>query len=150
MHLGADDLSVAAARRVGRRPARSSAPRPRALRRLATPSTQGADYLGCGPAFATPIKSAKAVIGPKGVAAVAAAAGPEVPVFAIGGIDESNVAQLTALGVRRACVIRAVVRGRRPRAGGAPPPCDAGLVTKVGGLGEFGLLERIRPYLSAG
>ena len=28
--------------------------------------------------------------------------------FAIGGVDESNVARLVALGVRRACVIRAV------------------------------------------
>ena len=42
------------------------------------------------------------------VAEIATAVGPAVPVFAIGGIDESNVAQLIAEGLRRVCVIRAV------------------------------------------
>jgi thiamine-phosphate pyrophosphorylase len=70
--------------------------------------------LGSGPAFATPIKSEKQVIGPEGVAAIAAMAGSKVPVFAIGGIDESNVAQLTAVGVGRACVIRAVADAPDP------------------------------------
>ena len=104
VHLGADDLSVAAARRaaagliIG-----ASASTPDAAR-VAVAS--GADYIGSGPAFATPVKTTKRVIGPRGVADVAAAV--DVPVFAIGGIEESNLAQLTALGVRRACVIRAV------------------------------------------
>jgi thiamine monophosphate synthase len=39
-----------------------------------------------------------------------------VPVFAIGGIDESNVAQLTAQGLHRACVIRAVAEAPDPEA----------------------------------
>ena len=68
----------------------------------------GADYIGCGPAFATPLKPQKVVIGPKGVVEVVEAIGPGVPVFAIGGIDESNAAQLTAAGIHRVCVIRAV------------------------------------------
>jgi thiamine-phosphate pyrophosphorylase len=66
----------------------------------------GADYIGSGPAFSTPVKQEKAVIGPAGIAAVTAAV--DVPVFAIGGIDESNLSQLTALGIHRACVIRSV------------------------------------------
>jgi thiamine-phosphate pyrophosphorylase len=37
-----------------------------------------------------------------------------VPVFAIGGIDETNLAQLTALGLRRVCVIRAVADAPDP------------------------------------
>ena len=76
----------------------------------------GADYLGSGPAFATPIKTEKRVIGPTGVAEIGAAVGVEVPVFAIGGIDETNVAELTALGLRRACVIRAVGEAHDPAA----------------------------------
>jgi thiamine-phosphate pyrophosphorylase len=50
-----------------------------------------------------------------------------VPVFAIGGIDESNVAQLTAAGIHRVCVIRAV--------GDAPDPESAArrLRTMLGG-----------------
>jgi len=107
VHLGLDDLSVAAARRVAgdRLIVGASASSPGAARAAVA---EGADYLGAGAAFATPIKSEKVVIGPGGVAAVASAAGPGVPVFAIGGIEEGNVAQLVAAGVRRVCVIRAV------------------------------------------
>ena len=42
--------------------------------------------------------------------------GPSVPVFAIGGIDASNIGQLTAAGVRRACVVRAVGEAPDPEA----------------------------------
>ena len=106
VHLGPDDLSLAAARRVAgdRLLIGASASTPQAARAAVS---DGADYLGSGPAFATPIKTEKQVIGPEGVAAIAAAAG-SVPVFAIGGIDETNLPHLTALGLRRACVIRAV------------------------------------------
>lgn len=112
VHLGPDDLTVEAARRVaGDLLIGASASTPAAA--LAAVHS-GADYIGCGPAFATPLKPQKAVIGPSGVAEVAAALDRSVPVFAIGGIDASNIAQLTAAGVRRACVIRAV--------GDAPDP----------------------------
>jgi len=101
VHLGPDDLSPKSARKV-------------AGDRLligVSASAAGAvppeaDYVGCGPAFTTPLKPHKGVVGPAGVAALASRIG--VPVFAIGGIDETNVGQLTALGVHRICVIRAV------------------------------------------
>jgi thiamine-phosphate diphosphorylase len=105
VHLGPDDLSVAAARRVAadRLVVGASASSPeRALEAVAA----GADYLGTGPAFATPIKAEKKVLGPEGVAAIAKIV--DVPVFAIGGIDASNIYQLIAAGLHRACVIRAV------------------------------------------
>jgi thiamine-phosphate pyrophosphorylase len=51
------------------------------------------------------------------VAEVANEVGPKVPVFAIGGIDASNLGQLTAAGVHRVCVVRAV--------GDAPDPESA-------------------------
>ena len=107
VHLGPDDLSIASARRIAgdRLLIGASASSPEAAQAAIA---EGADYLGSGPAFATPIKTEKQVIGPKGVAAIASAVGPGVPVFAIGGIDESNVAQLIAEGLRRICVIRAV------------------------------------------
>ena len=107
VHLGPDDLSIVSARRVAgdRLLIGASASSPEAARAAIA---NGADYLGSGPAFATPIKTEKQVIGSKGIAAIAAAAGPAVPVFAIGGIDESNVQQVVAAGLRRVCVIRAV------------------------------------------
>ena len=105
VHLGPDDLSVASARRVaGERLiiGASASTSERARDAVAA----GADYLGCGPAFATPIKAEKEVLGPDGIAAIARHV--EVPVFAIGGIDPSNIGRLTAAGLNRVCVIRAV------------------------------------------
>ena len=106
VHLGPDDLSIAAARRVAgdRLLIGASASTVDAGRHAVE---DGADYIGCGATFATPLKTDKRVIGPEGVAAVAKALAPTT-VFAIGGIDENNLSQLTELGIRRACVIRAV------------------------------------------
>ena len=113
VHLGPDDLSISAARRVagGSLLIGASASSPKSARAALA---DGADYLGSGPAFATPIKTEKKVIGPRGVAAIAAAVGPAVPVFAIGGINASNIAQLTAEGLHRACVIRAIADAPDP------------------------------------
>ena len=114
VHLGPDDLSIAAARRIAgdRLIIGASASTPR---RVNDAVEEGADYLGCGPAFSTPIKAEKKVLGPRRIAALSQVA--HVPVFAIGGIDRSNVSQLVAAGLHRACVIRAV--------GDAPDPEQA-------------------------
>ena len=110
-HLGPDDLSIGAARHLAHEGfligASTSAPD---TARSAV--SAGADYIGSGPAFATPVKKEKGVIGPAGVAGVAAAVG--VPVFAIGGIEAANVGRLTALGLRRVCVIRALADAPDP------------------------------------
>jgi thiamine-phosphate pyrophosphorylase len=113
VHLGDDDLSVAEARRLGGPDflVGASAATPDAARAAVT---AGADYLGAGPAFATPIKPAKPVIGPAGVAALQAAV--PVPVFAIGGVEPGNVAALVAAGIRRACMIRALAEAADPEA----------------------------------
>jgi thiamine-phosphate pyrophosphorylase len=114
VHLGPDDMSIGAARRLAPEGfligASASTPDAAQSARAA-----GADYIGSGPAFATPVKKEKTVIGPAGVAAVAAAVG--VPVFAIGGIEEANVAQLTALGLHRVCAIRALADAPDPEKG---------------------------------
>ena len=114
VHLGPDDLSIAGARRVAgdRLFIGASASTLEAAHQAIG---EGADYLGCGPAFATPIKAEKTVLGLPGIAAIASQV--SVPVFAIGGIDESNLGELVALGLKRACVIRAVA--------GAPDPEQA-------------------------
>jgi thiamine-phosphate pyrophosphorylase len=111
VHLGPDDVSIGAARSLAREGflIGASASNPDAAR---SALSAGADYIGSGPAFATPVKKEKGVIGPAGVAAVAAAV--DVPVFAIGGIEEANVAQLTALGLRRVCAIRALADAPDP------------------------------------
>jgi len=107
VHLGPEDLSVESARKVAG---------DRLLIGVSASSAAGvqpgAAYVGCGAVFATPVKQRKQVIGPAGVAALTRALG--IPVFAIGGIDESNLQQLIDLGVRRACVIRAVAGAADP------------------------------------
>ena len=107
VHLGPDDLTPASARKVAG---------DRLLIGVSASAADAvppeADYVGCGPAFSTPVKPEKKVIGPEGVAALARAV--KVPVFAIGGVDESNLGQLVAAGVRRACVIRAVSEAPDP------------------------------------
>ena len=114
VHLGPADIPVEAARRVvgDELLVGASASSPEAGRAAAA---AGADYLGSGPAFPTPIKTEKAVIGPEGSATVAAAVA--IPVFAIGGIDLSNLPLVTASGLRRVCMIRALFE--------APDPADA-------------------------
>ena len=103
VHLGPEDLSVAAARRVAGPTflIGASASTPAAAQAA---EAAGADYIGAGPAFATPVKPAKRVIGPQGVADLQAQVG--IPVFAIGGIRLENVPELVVAGVRRVCVIR--------------------------------------------
>jgi len=111
VHLGPDDLSIASARRLaGDRLLIGASAASTAVALDAV--TAGADYIGCGATFSTPVKPDKNVIGPAGVAAVTKAV--TVPVFAIGGIEESNIGQLTALGLNRACVIRAVAEAADP------------------------------------
>ncbi|HYW26513.1 MAG TPA: thiamine phosphate synthase [Terriglobales bacterium] len=113
VHVGPDDLTVGAARRVGGAGllVGASASTPQAGREA---EREGADYLGTGPAYATPLKTEKRVIGPAGVAAVASAV--RVPVFAIGGVDRSRLPELRAVGLTRVCAIRALGEAADPEA----------------------------------
>ena len=111
VHLGPDDVTVDAARRVAGDRLRVGASAS-SVEAAAEAVAQGADYLGSGPAFETPIKLEKRVIGPAAIAAIARSV--TVPVFGIGGIDASNLERLTAAGVERACVIRAIADAQDP------------------------------------
>ena len=113
VHLGPDDLSVAAARRVAGANVivGASASTPEAARQA---ERDGADYLGSGPAYPTQLKTDKQVIGPAGVAAVTVAVA--IPVFAIGGIQRSRLSELRAAGVERVCAISALGQAPDPEA----------------------------------
>jgi thiamine-phosphate pyrophosphorylase len=112
-HVGADDLPVAAARRVlGPAAVLGATSRDPAGARAAVAA--GASYLGVGPAFDTATKDGlPAAIGPAGVAAVAAAV-PDTPVIAIGGITAARVTSLLAAGAYGVAVVGAI--------NGAPDP----------------------------
>jgi thiamine-phosphate pyrophosphorylase len=66
----------------------------------------GVDYIGVGPVHATPTKPGRPAVGLDLVRYAAAHA--RVPWFAIGGIDESNVAAVREAGATRIAVVRAI------------------------------------------
>ena len=66
----------------------------------------GADYIGFGPVFATPIKPGMKPAGIKALKRVMKRV--TIPVVAIGGINKSNIGQIRAAGCDRIAVIRAV------------------------------------------
>jgi thiamine-phosphate pyrophosphorylase len=105
-HLGADDLPVAAARRIAG-PEHIIGGTAREPVRAAQLVAEGATYLGVGPAFATSTKDGlPEPIGPAGIGAVASAVA--VPVIAIGGVTTANVAALRAAGAHGVAVVTEV------------------------------------------
>jgi thiamine-phosphate pyrophosphorylase len=99
VHVGQDDLPVAAARRFGLGVGLSTHA-PEEIERAE------ADYIGVGPVYATPTKAGRPPVGLDLVRYAAEHA--RQPWFAIGGIDETNVADVVAAGARRIAVVRAI------------------------------------------
>lgn len=99
VHVGQDDLPVAAAREFGVGVGQST----HAEHEL---DRTDADYAGVGPVYSTPTKANRAPVGLEYVRY--AAANASVPWFAIGGIDETNVADVVAAGATRVAVVRAI------------------------------------------
>jgi thiamine-phosphate pyrophosphorylase len=96
VHLGADDLSVAAVRAiVGADLVVGASCRDPADARRA--EAEGADYLGVGPAYLTATKTGLPnPLGPAGVGRVAAAV--DLPVVAIGGVTCGRIPELLDAG----------------------------------------------------
>ncbi len=112
VHVGADDLPVAAVRRVVGPTALvgGTARDPATAERLVE---EGASYLGVGPTFATSSKTGLPdPIGVEGVRAVAAAV--DVPVIAIAGITAATVDEVLATGAHGVAVIGAVAEAIDP------------------------------------
>ncbi|MEM6835431.1 MAG: thiamine phosphate synthase [Cyanobacteria bacterium P01_C01_bin.120] len=111
VHLGQQDLPIATARQLlGRhRIIGRSTTNPE---EMAKALAEGADYIGVGPVYATPTKPDKAAAGLDYVRY--AAANSPVPFFAIGGIDEQNLAAVMAAGGDRVAVVRALMQADDP------------------------------------
>lgn len=114
-HVGADDLPAEAARRV-LGPVAVLGVTCRDPEAAKAALAAGASYLGVGPAYGTSTKDGlPEPIGPVGVGAVAAAV-PELPVIAIGGVRADRVAELRAAGAYGVAVIGAVSGAADPAA----------------------------------
>lgn len=113
-HLGAEDLPIAAVRRIAG-PGHLIGGTARDPARATALVTAGADYLGVGPAYPTTTKAGlPAPLGPAGVAAVARAV--DIPVIAIGGVTADRVPELLAAGVRGVAVVTAISESGDPAA----------------------------------
>jgi thiamine-phosphate pyrophosphorylase len=113
LHLGQDDLPVAAARRilgpdtiVGRSCHDEAQVRSAALE-------PGVDYFCVGPTWPTPTKPGRPAPG-LALTRFAAALETDRPWFAIGGIEVSNLGQVLAAGARRIVVVRALTEAPDP------------------------------------
>lgn len=112
VHLGQDDLPVAAARRIVG---------PDAIIGVSTHNIEqvrravkdGADYLGVGPTFPSSTKQFEAFAGLDFVREVAEET--TLPAFALGGISLANVAEVTAAGGTRIAVSAAIATADEPR-----------------------------------
>lgn len=111
VHVGQDDMGVEQARsRVGAERLVGLSTHTRA--QVDAAGRAGVDYIGVGPVYATPTKPGRPAVGLELVGY--AARRSEVPFFAIGGIDTTNVAPVAAAGARRIAVVRALTEAEDP------------------------------------
>jgi thiamine-phosphate pyrophosphorylase len=99
VHVGQEDVPVEAARSFGLAVGLST----HAPQEI---DAAKADYIGVGPVFATPTKEGRPAVGLELVRY--AAANAQIPWFAIGGIDATNVGDVVAAGAERIAVVRAI------------------------------------------
>ena len=118
LHLGQDDLPVAAARAllgpdvlVGRSCHDEQQVQAAALQ-------PGVDYFCVGPTWPTPTKPGRPAPG-LGLTRFASQLDASRPWFAIGGIDEGNLDEVLAAGATRVVVVRALTEASEPHAAAA-------------------------------
>ncbi|MGQ0837070.1 thiamine phosphate synthase [Actinokineospora sp.] len=114
LHLGQDDLPVPLARRVVGDDmviGRSTHDRAQAAAAAVEP---GVDYFCTGPCWPTPTKPGRVAPGLDRVRDTAAAR-PDRPWFAIGGIDGDRLPEVVAAGASRVVVVRAITTADDPK-----------------------------------
>ena len=114
VHLGQDDVPVAAARRV-LGPGRLIGLSTHDPEQARAAAAAGADYVAVGPIYAT--RSKVGALAPRGLDLVRAArASVPCPLVAIGGIDATTAAEVVAAGADAVAIIAALVRTPDPAA----------------------------------
>jgi thiamine-phosphate pyrophosphorylase len=118
LHVGQQDLSPQAARRIVGRDMMIGRSSHSIEQATAAASADDLDYFCLGPVWSTPTKPGRPGIGLDPIRLLAGAA-PSRPWFAIGGIDESTVAEVIEAGARRVVVVRVITEAEDPGAAAA-------------------------------
>ncbi len=105
VHVGAEDMSVAKARKILGKD-KIIGGTARTLERALQAYGEGADYLGIGAVFDTSTKSGTTHMTREGAQAINKAV--PIPTVAIGGINESNVSDLKGYGISGIAVVSAI------------------------------------------
>ena len=118
LHVGQTDLPIAEARKslaVHQIVGRSNS----GVEQAMDSQQQGADYLAVGAVYSTETmgKSGRTAVGPETISKVKEMV--DHPVVAIGGIDESNIADVARAGADCICVVSAVTFADDPEAAAA-------------------------------
>jgi thiamine-phosphate diphosphorylase len=103
IHLGQDDVPIADARSLVP-PGMIIGVSCSSLEEALEAERRGADYLGVGAIFATPIKVGYPEVGLDGLRQIAAAL--SIPLVAIGGVNLKNLAAVKAAGAKYAAMVR--------------------------------------------
>ncbi|HEY8479290.1 MAG TPA: thiamine phosphate synthase [Spirillospora sp.] len=118
LHLGQDDLPVAAAREIVGGDMLIGRSTHSGEQASAAATEPGVDYFCAGPVWPTPTKPGRPAPGPKLLEYVAAQRVAR-PWFAIGGIDPGNLDEVLAAGATRVVVVRAITEADDPGAAAA-------------------------------
>lgn len=108
LHLGQDDLPIAAAREIVRRASCWIGKSTHSVAQAVAAQAEGADYIGFGPLFATPTKPDYAPIGTDDIRRVHELV--PLPIFCIGGIKLENLPQVLAAGAKRAVIVSGLLQ----------------------------------------
>lgn len=108
LHLGQDDLPIAAAREIVRRENCWIGKSTHSLAQAVAAAAEGADYIGFGPLFATPTKPDYSPIGLDEVAPVHELV--KIPIFCIGGIKLQNLPGVLAAGAKRVVIVSGLLQ----------------------------------------
>lgn len=112
LHLGQGDMALACARKiVGNKIVGISC---HTFNQARLAQKQGADYIGFGPIFSTPLKPKTQAVGIQPLLKLQKTF--RIPVFAIGGISPRNLAALRPGTVRRGAACRALYATKNVRA----------------------------------
>jgi thiamine-phosphate pyrophosphorylase len=107
VHLGQDDLPLAAARRLA--PDLLIGISTHSLEEALQAEREGADYVNIGPLFATSTKAgADRGLGPEAIASIGSRLA--VPFTVMGGITAANLDEVLAAGARRIAMITAITQ----------------------------------------